>query len=227
VLRERYQEIDETIGILEGLYAEVFHEVDCTRIAENAQFKGLEGSLGAVYYNFPHAGSVGGFFDSHVLVNWRHENLMRLFFRALRFYLKVGGIVKVASNMGAVGVRFSYIIESAYQNEFEHVETVPFLQWSLRRYGRSYGDRRDAYRRPDQGEGYNVQKAEKDMVYTFKFNPSGATLPPQEIRLPPTLRTLQACRDGPFSGRTDQGRAELAKQLHKRFVMECSGQHVG
>lgn len=80
VLRERYKEIDETITTLEEHLAEVHHEIDCTRIAMNPKFKGLEGSLGAVYYNFPHAGSVGGFFDGHPLVNWRHENLMRLFF---------------------------------------------------------------------------------------------------------------------------------------------------
>ena len=71
---------------------------------------------------------------------------------------------QVASNQGAVGVRYSYIICSAAENEFRHVETIPFLQWSLHRYGRSYGDRRDTYRRPDEGEGYNVQRAEKDMV---------------------------------------------------------------
>lgn len=70
----------------------------------------------------------------------------------------------MASNQGAVGVRYSYIICSAAENEFRHVETIPFLQWSLHRYGRSYGDRRDTYRRPDEGEGYNVQRAEKDMV---------------------------------------------------------------
>ena len=73
-------------------------------------------------------------------------------------------MVQVASNQGAVGVRYSYIICSAAENEFRHVETVPFLQWSLHRYGRSYGDRRDTYRRPDEGEGYNVQRADKDMV---------------------------------------------------------------
>ena len=43
------------------------------------------------------AGAVGGFFDGHPLVNWRHENLMRLFFRALRAYVKPGGIVKARS----------------------------------------------------------------------------------------------------------------------------------
>ncbi|CAJ1335820.1 unnamed protein product, partial [Effrenium voratum] len=164
VLRERYSEIDETIGELEKHFSEVYHEVDCTRIAVHPQFRNMEHSLGAVYYNFPHAGAVGGFFDGHPLVNWRHENLMRLFFRALRAYTKPGGIVKVASNQGAVGVRYSYIICSASENEFRHVETIPFLQWSLHRYGRSYGDRRDTYRRPDEGEGYNVQRAEKDMV---------------------------------------------------------------
>eukprot|EP00439_Symbiodinium_sp_Y106_P040954 s1523_g5.t1 len=120
-LRERYEEIDETIKTLEEHYAEVHHEIDCTRIAMNPKFKGLEGAIGAVYYNFPHAGAVGGFFDGHPVVNWRHENLMRLFFRALRSFMKVGGLVKVASNMGAVGVRFSYITFAAKENEFDHV----------------------------------------------------------------------------------------------------------
>lgn len=36
-----------------------------------------QGSLGAVYYNFPHAGSVGGFFDGHPLVNWRHDTWLQ------------------------------------------------------------------------------------------------------------------------------------------------------
>jgi len=135
--------------------------------------------------------------------------------------------VKVASNCSAVGVRYSYIVGGALENEFDHVETVPFLQWALRRYGRSYGDRRDAYRRPDSGEGYNVQRAEKDMVYTFKFNPSGEKLPPQSIRMPPTLQTLEACKDGPFAERTVEAKKTLAKQLHTRFMSEVSGQHVG
>lgn len=222
VLRERYSEIDETIAELEKHFSEVYHEVDCTRIAVHAQFKNLERSLGAVYYNFPHAGAVGGFFDGHPLVNWRHENLMRLFFRALRAYVQPGGIVKVASNQGAVGVRYSYIICSAVENEFRHIETVPFLQWSLHRYGRSYGDRRDTYRRPDEGEGYNVQRAEKDMVYVFTYEPSGQPLPPQDIRLPPTFRTIEACPDGPFDGMTGESRKNLAKQLYRRFMLECS-----
>eukprot|EP00930_Biecheleria_cincta_P097518 TRINITY_DN89217_c0_g1_i1.p1 TRINITY_DN89217_c0_g1~~TRINITY_DN89217_c0_g1_i1.p1 ORF type:complete len:500 (+),score=101.04 TRINITY_DN89217_c0_g1_i1:27-1526(+) len=228
VLRERYKEIDRTIADLEEHFAEVYQEVDCTRIALNPSFRGLEGKLGAVYYNFPHAGAVGGFFDGHPLVNWRHENLMRLFFRALRSFVKPGGVVKVASNMSAVGVRFSYITGSAEQNEFTHVETVPFLHWSLHRYGRSYGDRRDAYRRPEEGEGYNVQRADKDMVYTFRYDPSGKTLPPQEIRLPPTFKTIESCHDGPFENMSQgESRKNLTKSLYKRFMMECSGQHVG
>jgi len=227
VLRDRYKEIDETIAVLQELNCEVFHEVDCTRIAVNHQFKGLEGSLGAVYYNFPHAGAVGGFFDGHPVVNWRHENLMRLFFRALRPFVKPGGLVKVASNQGAVGVRYSYITGGARENEFDHVETVPFLQWSLHRYGRAYGDRRDAYRRPDKAENYNCQRADRDMVYTVKFNPSGKTMPPQSIRLPPTLSTLEQCQDGPFANAVGEAHSKLAKQLHERFLIECSGTHVG
>eukprot|EP00971_Amphidinium_carterae_P220204 4371582-Amphidinium_carterae.2 len=69
--------------------------------------------------------SIQGFFDGHPLVNWRHENLMRLFFRALRSFMKPGGVVKVASNMSAVGVRFSYIMLGARENEFVHEDCAP------------------------------------------------------------------------------------------------------
>jgi len=228
-LRERYKEIDSSIDILEEHYAEVFHGVDCTRIAINPQFKGLEHSLGAVYYNFPHSGAIQGFFDGHPLVNWRHENLMRLFFRALRSFVRPGGVVKVSSNMGAVGVRYSYIVASAIENEFEHVETIPFLDWALHRYGRSYGDRRDAYKRPDavNNQSYNAQNAERDMVYCFRFAPTGKKLKPQAVRLPPTFKTLMATQDGPFKHLHGAAKQNLARQLHKRFITEISGVHVG
>mmetsp|Transcript_136166 Transcript_136166/g.379578 ORF Transcript_136166/g.379578 Transcript_136166/m.379578 type:complete len:539 (-) Transcript_136166:48-1664(-) len=226
-LQERYKEIDETIQKLEEHFAEVYHSVDCTRIAIDSRFNGMVGALGAVYYNFPHAGAVGGFFDGHPVVNWRHENLMRLFFRALRSYVTPGGIVKVASNSGAVGVRFSYIIGSATENEFVHVETMPFLQWQLHRYGRSYGDRRDIYKRPGEGEQYNSQRADSDMVYCFVYTPSGRTLPRQQIRLPPTHKTMLGVSDGPLGERHGEAKKQFAKELWKRFMMECSGMHVG
>ena len=62
---------------LEDLSPEVFHGVDCTRIAINPTLMHLKGTIGAIYYNYPHAGAVGGFFDGHPVVNWRHENIMR------------------------------------------------------------------------------------------------------------------------------------------------------
>lgn len=228
-LRERYKEIDESIKILEDHYAEVYHGVDCTRIAIDPRFEGMESSLGAVYYNFPHSGAIQGFFDGHPLVNWRHENLMRLFFRALRSFVKPGGSVKVASNMSAVGVRYSYIVSSAVENEFVHVETMPFLEWHLHRYGRSYGDKRDVYKRPDaqNNQSYNAQRAEADMVYCFTYKPTGEKLKPQRVRLPPSLKTLQACDDGPFKHLQPAARHSLATQMHKRFVTEVSGTHVG
>lgn len=226
-LRERYQEIDSTIKTLEDLCSEVYHGVDCTRIAVDSRFHGMEGSLGAVYYNFPHAGAVSGFFDGHPCVNWRHENLMRLFFRALRSFMKPGGLVKVSSSKGAVGVRWFYITESAQENEFIHIETMPFREWHLHRYGRSYGDKRDVHRRPGQGEGYNVQRAEADMVYTFKYAPSGESLPPQSIRMPPKFGVLKSCPDGPFRTLLGEARERHATALYKRFVTECSGTHVG
>mmetsp|Transcript_46308 Transcript_46308/g.83515 ORF Transcript_46308/g.83515 Transcript_46308/m.83515 type:complete len:534 (+) Transcript_46308:41-1642(+) len=227
-LRERYKEIDETIRILEeDFYAEVYHGVDCTRIAVDPRFKDMEGRLGAVYYNFPHAGAVSGFFDGHPCVNWRHENLMRLFFRALRSFVKPDGWVKVSSSKGAVGVRYSYIVQSAIENEFVHVETMPFLEWHLHRYGRAYGDKRDVYRRPEEGQGYNVQRAEADMVYSFRYAPTGEVLPPAEIRIPPKFNQLAACGDGAFRNLFGEAKTKLATTLYKRFVTEVSGTHVG
>mmetsp|Transcript_51775 Transcript_51775/g.116560 ORF Transcript_51775/g.116560 Transcript_51775/m.116560 type:complete len:509 (-) Transcript_51775:95-1621(-) len=228
-LRERYKEIDLSIEELESYDAEVYHGVDCTRIAIDPRFKGMEEKIGAVYYNFPHSGAIQGFFDSHPMVNWRHENLMRLFFRALRSFVKPGGQVKVSSNSGAVGVRYSYIVGGAVENEFVHVETMPFLEWHLHRYGRSYGDRRDIYKRPDakNNQSYNAQNANSDMVYCLRYEPTGKTLGKQVIRYPPTLQVLEACQDGPFAKVPPQARAGLARQLHERFMKEVSGVHVG
>ncbi|CAK0793996.1 unnamed protein product [Prorocentrum cordatum] len=62
-LKERYPEIEDTIKKLEEMEAEVLHNVDCTRLAVDPRFKGMEGKFGAVYYNFPHAGVIQGFFD--------------------------------------------------------------------------------------------------------------------------------------------------------------------
>lgn len=227
VLKERYKEIETTIGKLEEHFAEVYHDVDCTRLALDKRLKSCIGSLGAVYWNFPHAGAVGGFFDGHPIVNWRHENLMRLFFRTLRTYALPGCVVKVASNSGAVGVRFSYIINSALGNEFVHVETIPFLQWQLHRYGRSYGDRRDTYKRPGEGEQYNSQRAESDMVYVFAYAPSGKVLPRQNIKCPPTRKVMLNVADGPLGERQGEAKKQLVTELWKRFMMECSGVHVG
>merc|ERR1712039_940634 len=154
---------------------------------------------------------------------------MRLFFRALRSFVKPGGSVKVSSNAGAIGVRWSYIVDSARENEFAHVETVPFTEWHLHRYGRSYGDKRDVYKRPDakNNQSYNAQNAERDMVYCFSYAPTGKTMGKQAIKLPPSLQTLKACVDGPFKNMQGAARENLANQLHQRFVTEVSGTHVG
>lgn len=228
-LQQRYKEIDGIIASLEGDFAEVYHGVDCTRIAVDTRFQGMASQLGAVYYNFPHSGIVNGFFDGHPFVNWRHENLMRLFFRALRYFVQPGGVVRVTSSAGALGVRFSFILDSARTNEFVHVETVPFLEWHLHRYGRSYGDKRDVYKRPDakNNQSYNSQLPVNDMVYCFVYKPSGAEIPKQRIRLPPSLATLRACTDGPFQNLDAARREALARSLHERFVTEISGTHVG
>lgn len=228
-LRERYKEIDQSIKTLEDHFAEVYHGVDCTRIALDPRLREFQGTFGAVYYNFPHSGAIQGFFDGHPVVNWRHENLMRLFFRALRSFMKPGGIVKVASNMGATGVKYSFIIGGALENEFHHTETIPFTEWHLHRYGRSYGDKRDIYKRPDakNNQSYNAQAADRDMVYCFAYHPTGEKLGAQDVRMPPTLKTLKSCSEGPFRQLGVAQKDNMAKQLHSRFVTEISGVHVG
>merc|ERR1740121_167320 len=110
MLRERYKEIDSIIQQLEEMWSEVYHGVDCTRIALDPRFKGMTGSLGACYYNYPHSGAIQGFFDGHPIVNWRHENLMRLFFRALRSFMKPVGIVNLTYFGNIFVERYSFIV---------------------------------------------------------------------------------------------------------------------
>lgn len=253
-LRERYMEIDTTIKGLQDLSVEVMHGVDCTKLSEDQRFQQMKQSFGAVYYNFPHAGAVRGFFDSHPFVRWRHENLMQLFFRCLRQFVKPGGTVKVASNSGATGVRFSDIINAGTLNEFLHIETIPFKEWNLRRYHRSFGDRRDAKQRPEM-RGYRSQNADLDMVYTFKYAPDGAGIPEvtKILRLPPSiqdlLETTIVCGCGYITQRmagpkpkyleyhfktsglhreeVGESKKKFIEDLYRRFVEELSGRHVG
>merc|ERR1712151_847435 len=49
-LRERYKEIDSTVGTLESLNYEVLHDVDGTRLKVDDRFKGREEKFGAAYY---------------------------------------------------------------------------------------------------------------------------------------------------------------------------------
>jgi len=252
-LRERYIEIDETIQELQIYGADVWHGVDCTQIALDDRFQGLEERFGAVYYNFPHAGAVRGFFDAHPFVHWRHENLMHFFFRALRAFVKRGGLVKVASNSGATGVRYTTIIEAAALNEFVHVETVPFLAWQLHKYNRSFGDKRDQKKRLEGESSYTSQRSEKDMVYAFRFAPTGVPPPRAPIKRPPACRDFfaatVACRcgfvcplemkdalqtrqhhfksSGAHAEAEGQERQLVVAELYKRFLSELSGQHVG
>mmetsp|Transcript_37450 Transcript_37450/g.67707 ORF Transcript_37450/g.67707 Transcript_37450/m.67707 type:complete len:551 (+) Transcript_37450:43-1695(+) len=227
ILRERYTEIDQTVQGLEEKNAEVLHNVDGTRLAVDPRFQGMEGKFGAVYYNFPHAGVVQGFFDGHPFVRWRHENLMHLFFRALRGFVKHGGIVKVSSNMGATGVRYSDIISAAHNSEFVHVETIPFMEWHLRSYNRSYGDRRDANRRPGQDEIYKNQRAHSDMVYAFRYEPTGEAPPKALIRRPPTKEDLLRSSEGKLRALSGPAKQKRAEEIYDLFLTYVQGIHVG
>lgn len=226
-LRERYTEIDETIKQLQELGAEVLHNVDCTRLGVDTRFVDKEAKFGAVYYNFPHAGAVNGFFDGHPLVRWRHENLMHLFFRALRSFVSPGGSVKVSSNCGARGVRFSDITGAANTNEFMHVETVPFTEWTLRDYNRSYGDKRDKKKRPKKGEIYAAQNASRDMIYCFCYAPSGLDVPKLRVRYPPTKYDLMNCDEGALQGLHGDQKQAKVDELTTLFLTYIQGIHVG
>lgn len=226
-LRTRYTEIDATVKLLEEYDAEVFHDVDCTRLGVDPRFREMEGKFGAVYYNFPHAGVVGGFYDGHPFVRWRHENLMHLFFRALRAFVQPGGSVKVSSNSHATGVRYSDILSAAKASEFLHVETIPFLEWQLRGYRRSYGDRRDANRRPEDGQIYKDQRAHSDMVYSFRYAPSGDLPPKPRCRYPPSKQDLLLATEGKIGGMRGTSKKRKVEEIHKLFLSYVEGIHVG
>merc|ERR1712137_1443977 len=87
-------------------------------------------------------------------------------------------------NKNASGVRYSDIIGAATFNDFVHVETVPFMEWQLRRYQRAFGDKRDERKRPE-GDTYTSQRADQDMVYSFCFAPTGEQLPKAPIKIRP------------------------------------------
>lgn len=227
ILKTRYEEIDQTVKKLEDHCAEVLHGVDCTRLAVDPRFLGMEAKFGAVYYNFPHAGVVKGFFDGHPFVRWRHENLMILFFRALRGFVKPGGIVKVASNSNATGVKYSDIMLAADASEFEHFETVPFLEWQLRAYMRSYGDRRDVNRRPEDGEIYRSQRAHSDMVYAFRYAPKGPPPPKPRVRYPPAREDLLAAQEGHLRNMNAAGKQRRVEEIYELFLSYVAGIHIG
>lgn len=227
ILRGRYSEIDETVAQLEEKNAEVLHNVDGTRLAVDPRFQEMANKFGAVYYNFPHAGVVQGFFDGHPFVRWRHENLMHLFFRALRGFVKTGGIVKVASNSCATGVRYSDIITAAQNSEFVHIETIPFIEWQLRNYLRSYGDRRDAGRRPGDGEIYRNQRVHSDMVYAFRYEPSGENPPKPLIRHPPTKDDLLLSAEGKLRELQPAAKSRKVEEIYDLFLTYVQGIHVG
>mmetsp|Transcript_93938 Transcript_93938/g.148434 ORF Transcript_93938/g.148434 Transcript_93938/m.148434 type:complete len:673 (-) Transcript_93938:57-2075(-) len=226
-LKERYQEIEETIQKLTDLGAEVLHNVDCTKLYIDKRFETQKGEFGAVYYNFPHAGAVTGFFDGHPFVRWRHENLMHLFFRGLTNFVKPGGSVKVASNQRAQGVRFSDIISAAESCEFVHTETVPFTEWTLRNYNRSYGDKRDVTKRLKDGEVYNAQRGNVDMVYCFIYKPSGGPLGPLRVRPPPSKKHMLRANEGILERLSGERKQRKVEELTQLFLSYVQGIHVG
>merc|ERR550525_1095582 len=143
---------------------------------------------------------------------------MQLFFRALRAFVKEGGVVKVSSNSNATGVRYSDIMTAAKLSEFVHIETVPFLEWQLRNYQRSYGDRRDKNRRPEEGDIYRDQRAHNDMVYSFLFARTGETPAKPRIRYPPAKSDLLNSHEGKFRGLGADAKKRNVEEIYQLFL---------
>merc|ERR1712190_142757 len=116
------------------------------------------------------------------------------------------------------GVRDTDIIAAAHNSEFSHVESVPFLEWQLRNYYRSYGDRRDANRRPGENEIYKNQRAHSDMVYSFKYEPSGDNPAKPLIRRPPTKEDLLKSSEGELRQMTGDHKARRAEEIYELFL---------
>eukprot|EP00746_Dinoflagellata_sp_MGD_P114865 gnl/MRDRNA2_/MRDRNA2_51183_c0_seq1.p1 gnl/MRDRNA2_/MRDRNA2_51183_c0~~gnl/MRDRNA2_/MRDRNA2_51183_c0_seq1.p1 ORF type:complete len:650 (-),score=134.63 gnl/MRDRNA2_/MRDRNA2_51183_c0_seq1:22-1896(-) len=250
-LKTRYKEIKSTVKKLQDHGAEIWHGVDCTRLAVDPRFHGLEQSFGSVHYNFPHAGAVRGFFDAHPFVHWRHSNLMSLFFRAVSFFCRPGATVKVVSNSAAKGCRAEEIITAAEYSEFMHIGTFPFTEWILRGYHRSFGDKRDERQRPG-AENYTAQNKAADMVYCFRYMPSGDELPSVPIKQPARacefLNSVSSCAcgficqsamkgsqyaqfhfkaSGSHQERNEKEKQQDVLKLYQRFYSEASGVHIG
>jgi len=142
--------------------------------------------------------------------------------------MQIGGIVKVSSNSNATGVRYTDIICGAKASEFEHTETVPFMEWQLREYLRSYGDKRDVNRRPGDGEIYAQQKGPSDMVYIFKYAPSGAAPPKLTLRYPPAKNDLMVSQaEGNLKNLYGAAREKRVDEIYQLFMSYVNGIHIG
>merc|ERR1712023_341339 len=98
-----------------------------------------------------------------------------------------------------------------------HVGTFPFTEWILSKYHRSFGDKRDKRKRPDQ-------QGTSDMVYCFRFSPSGDELPhvpiKQPIKLAEFVKSVVACNCGCIS------QAEMKESDSAKYHFKASGGHA-
>merc|ERR1740121_1173928 len=112
-------------------------------------------------------------------------------------------------------------------SEFKHVETFPFLEWQLRNYMRSYGDKRDVGRRPGDKEGYRSQRGNSDMVYTFKYAPSGETPPKPRIKYPPAKQDLLNSSECRLKEVYGDRKKQMVEEIYQLFLSYVQGIHIG
>lgn len=138
-----------------------------------------------------------------------------------------------------------------------HIETFPFPDWVLRRYHRSYGDKRDEGKRLGANEiAYRSQQADADMVYCFRYVPTGQQENSVPIKQPPTIcefmDNVSCCSCGYITDKgmvgkktdstgqsshfkdagqhtnlTGKQKRRTVLQLYRRFLTEASGVHIG
>jgi len=107
------------------------------------------------------------------------------------------------------------------------VETVPFDEWTLRDYNRSYGDKRDAERRLKDGEVYRDQKGMTDMIYCFCYAPTGEPLTAPRVRHPPSKAEMLSCEEGALERLYGVQKQKKVDELWELFLSYVKGIHIG
>lgn len=129
-----------------------------------------------VIFNFPHAGKpdklkslMGG--DGHPWLQWRHKNLMVLFFRAVRSVLNPHGRVVVSTGINSFCVSERDLDYSSRLSGFAQISRQRFGAWKHCNYDRAYGDYRDNKETGQEmpANGYRGQAKANEITFCWEM----------------------------------------------------------